>query len=139
MKITHFHLAIPVLSAALLTACVSQVNLSLLPRGAGELAHGELHRQDKRAEIVIAGHTFTGTWAYVQGGSFTIGTAGGAGGFATGTSVTESATGEGNIIASSSDAGNLRCVFNYSKESRSGAGVCRRDDGSLYDLQLAPQ
>ncbi|WP_244191313.1 hypothetical protein [Ralstonia insidiosa] len=122
-----------------LSGCVTQMNLSLLPRGPGQIAHGALHREGKAAEIVIGGHSYVGTWAYVQGGSFSVSTLGGTGGFATGGSTTESATGEGNIIASSRDAGNLRCAFNYSRSSSSGTGLCRLDDGSLYDLQLAAQ
>lgn len=119
-----------------LQAC--SYNLTLLPRGPGEFAHGVAHRPDKSVSVTLNGREYDGQFVYVAGGSFTLASVTGSGGtYAAGTGVAMSASGNGNILASSHDGHNLRCVFNYSQWSKGGTGVCQTDDGSLYDLQIS--
>jgi hypothetical protein len=123
------------LLAAALQACT--YDLTLLPRGPGQFAHGQAHRSDKSVTIELAGHTYDGHFVYVSGGAFTLASVAGSGGtFATGTGIAMSASGNGSILASSPDGHNLRCVFNYSQWSKGGTGVCQTDDGTIYDLQI---
>lgn len=124
------------LAVLLLQAC--SYDLTLLPRGPGQFAHGIAYRNDKTVSITLGGRTYNGSFVYVAGGSFMLGSVTGSGGtFATGSGIAMSASGNGNILASSTDGHNLRCVFNYSQWSKGGTGVCEDDDGSTYDLQIA--
>lgn len=123
-------------SVLLLQACT--YNLTLLPRGPGQFAHGVAHRADKAVTITLDGRTYNGHFAYVAGGSFTLASVSGMNGsFATGSGVAMSAAGEGNILASSDDGHNLRCVFSYSQWTNAGTGLCQSDAGTLYDLQIS--
>jgi hypothetical protein len=112
-------------------------DLSLMPRGPGKMAHGTAKQIDKSVAVTIDDRTFNGHYAYIQGGSFTLGTAFSGGQVAIGNAIGVSATGNGNVLAQSADGHNLRCVFSFSGWSQSGAGTCLTDDNQLYDLQIA--
>jgi hypothetical protein len=115
------------------------MDLSLLPRGSGALAHGVMKKPGKSVDINIDGQNFSGTYAFVVGGNFTLASFSGPQSSSVGAATSVDQVGNGNIIASAIDGENLRCVFSYSGWSNSGTGTCRRDDGRLYDLQLAPR
>ncbi|WP_232466434.1 hypothetical protein [Burkholderia ubonensis] len=112
-------------------------DLSLMPRGAGPIAHGTAKQIDKSVSITLDSETYFGHYVYVQGGAFSLGTAFGGGQVATGSAIGVSAVGNGNVLAQSSDGQhNLRCVFNFSGWTQQGTGVCLTDNGSTYDLQI---
>ncbi|MGU7780475.1 hypothetical protein [Burkholderia sp. PU8-34] len=112
-------------------------DLSLMPRGAGPIAHGTAKQIDKSVAITLAGETYTGRYVYVQGGSFSLGTAIGGGQVASGSAIGVSAVGNGNVLAQSADGQhNLRCVFSFSGWTQQGTGVCLTDNGNAYDLQI---
>ncbi len=130
------HLFIGALVAAVLCGCATY-DLSLMPRGPGKLAHGEAKQIDKSVSITIDGRTYVGRYVYVQGGSFTLATAFAGAYTATGNSISTSVVGNGNVLASSPDGHNLRCVFTFSGWSQAGTGTCLTDDGQTYDLQIS--
>lgn len=111
-------------------------DLALMPRGPGPMAHGTAKQIDTSVSIALGGETFNGRYVYVQGGSFSLGTAFAGGKTATGSAAGVSAVGNGNVLAQSSNGHNLRCVFSFSGWSESGTGVCEDDGGALYDLQI---
>ena len=112
-------------------------DLSLMPRGSGPMAHGTAKQIDKSVSIALQGETYLGHYVYMQGGSFSLGTAFSGGQVATGSAVGVSAVGNGNVLAQSADGlHNLRCVFSFSGWTQQGTGVCFTDDGSAYDLQI---
>ena len=112
-------------------------DLALMPRGPGAMAHGTAKQIDKSVSIALDGETYAGRYAYVQGGTFTLGTAFGGGQVATGSAVGVSAVGNGNVLASSADGHNLRCVFSFSGWTQQGTGACLTDTGGVYDLQIS--
>ncbi|RDU97989.1 hypothetical protein DWV00_15805 [Trinickia dinghuensis] len=101
------------------------------------MAHGTAKQIDKSVVITLRDVTYTGRYVYVQGGSFSLGTAFVGGQVATGNAIGVSAVGNGNVLAQSADGlHNLRCVFNFSGWTQQGTGVCATDDGVAYDLQI---
>jgi len=100
------------------------------------MAHGTAKQIDKSVSITVDERTYLGHFAYVQGGSFTLGTAFSGTQIATGNAIGISAVGNGNVLAQSDDGHNLRCVFSFSGWSQAGAGTCLTDDQQLYDLQI---
>ncbi|WP_230942433.1 hypothetical protein [Burkholderia stagnalis] len=129
-----------ILAAAALCAALAgcaTYDLALMPRGPGKMAHGTAKQIDKSVAINIDDRTYVGKFAYVQGGSFTLGTAFAGGQVATGNAIGVSATGNGNVLAQSSDGRNLRCVFSFSGWSQAGTGICLTDDNQFYDLQIS--
>jgi len=100
------------------------------------MAHGTAKQIDKSVTVTLDNETYTGHYVYVQGGSFSLGTAFGSGQTVTGSAVGVSAVGNGNVLAQSADGHNLRCVFTFSGWSQQGTGACLTDAGALYDMQI---
>lgn len=121
--------------AGALTGCAT-FQLDIMPRGPGEMAHGEAKQIDKTVTIQLGSSTFYGHYVLVRGGSFSLANAFGGGQTATATAMGISAVGSGNVLAHASDGHNLRCVFDYSGWSRAGTGTCLTDDGQIYDMQI---
>lgn len=111
-------------------------DIALMPHGPGPMAHGTAKQIDKSVSITIGDEIYSGHYAYVQGGSFSLGTAFSGGQTATGSAVGVNAVGNGNVLAQSPDGHNLRCVFSFSGWTQQGTGVCVTDDNKLYDLQV---
>ncbi|MGF6265035.1 hypothetical protein OKW49_005963 [Paraburkholderia youngii] len=112
-------------------------DLALMPRGSGQMAHGTAKQLDKSVSITLGSETYNGRYVYMQGGAFTLGTAFGGGQVATASGMGLSAVGNGNVLASSADGHNLRCVFTFSGWTQQGTGECLTDAGALYDLQIS--
>lgn len=128
-----------VLSAAvalLMQGCATY-NIDLMPRGPGPLARGTAKQVDKSVAITLGDETYSGHYVYVQGGSFTLGTAFGGGQVATGNAIGVSAVGNGNVLAQSASGHNLRCVFTFSGWTQQGTGACLTDAGVVYDMQIS--
>ncbi|WP_288094202.1 hypothetical protein [Thiomonas sp.] len=121
---------------ALLSGCATY-NLTLQPRGQGAIARGTAKQLDKSVSVELDGRTFTGHYAYVQGGSFTLGSATSGTQYATGNTMGVSAAGNGDLLAHSPDGHNLHCVFSFSSWTQAGYGVCQVDGGKVYDLQIS--
>lgn len=111
-------------------------DLALMPRGPGAMAHGTAKQIDKSVTVTLGDETYTGHYVYVQGGSFSLGTAFGSGQTVTGSAIGISAVGNGNVLAQSADGHNLRCVFTFSGWTAQGTGECLTDAGALYDMQI---
>jgi hypothetical protein len=112
-------------------------DLALMPRGPGPMAHGTAKQIDKSVSITLGDETYSGRYVYVQGGSFSLATAFIGGQVATGNAMGVSAVGNGNVLASSADGHNLRCVFTFSGWTQQGTGACLTDAGLVYDLQIS--
>lgn len=112
-------------------------DLTLMPRGPGPMEHGVAKQLNKSVSIEIGGETFSGHYVFVQGGSFSLGTAFTGAQVATATGMGVSAVGNGNVLAQAPDGHNLRCVFTASGWSQSGTGICLTDEGKAYDLQIS--
>lgn len=113
-------------------------DLSLMPRGAGPIAHGTAKQIDKSVSITLDGETYIGHYVYLQGGAFSLATGFGGGQVSTGSAIGVSVAGNGNVLAQSTDGQrNLRCVFNFSAWTQQGTGMCLTDSGSTYDLQIS--
>lgn len=111
-------------------------DLTLLPRGAGAMAHGTAKQIDKSVVITLGDETYSGKYVYVQGGSFSLANGMIGGQAATGNAVSVAAVGNGNVLAQSADGHNLRCVFSFSGWTQQGTGICLIDSGVAYDLQI---
>lgn len=122
--------------AVLMQGCATY-NIDLMPRGPGPLARGTAKQADKSVAITLGDETYNGHYVYVQGGSFTLGTAFGGGQIATGNAVGVSAVGNGNVLAQSASGHNLRCVFTFSGWTQQGTGACLTDAGVVYDMQIS--
>jgi hypothetical protein len=129
-------LALVVGAASLLAGCATY-NLELMPRESGSIEQGTAKQIDKSVNVTIKGETYTGHYAYVQGGSFSFGTAFSGGQTAFGNAIGISAVGNGNMLASSASGHNLRCVFSFSGWSQQGTGICLTDEQKLYDIQIS--
>lgn len=127
---------LPIFMALGLISGCATYNLDLLPRSQAPMAHGVAKQIDKSVAITIGPETYTGKYAYVQGGSFSLGSAISGSHTITGSAIGISAVGSGNILAQAPDGHNLRCVFNFSGWSQEGAGTCLTDTGLIYDLQI---
>ncbi|WP_257984089.1 MULTISPECIES: hypothetical protein [Ralstonia] len=122
--------------ALVLQGCATY-NIDLMPRGPGPLARGTAKQVDKSVAITLGEETYSGHYVYVQGGSFSLGTAFGGGQVATGNAVGVSAVGNGNVLAQSASGHNLRCVFTFSGWTQQGTGACLTDAGVVYDMQIS--
>lgn len=122
--------------ALLMQGCATY-SIDLMPRGPGPMARGTAQQIDKSVTITLGDETYNGHYVYVQGGSFTLGTAFGGGQVATGNAVGVSAVGNGNVLAQSASGRNLRCVFTFSGWSQQGTGACLTDAGLVYDMQIS--
>lgn len=111
-------------------------DLTLMPRGAGAMAHGVAKQIDKSVTITLGDETFAGKYVYVQGGAFSLASGMSGGQAFAGNAVGVSAVGNGNVLAQSVDGHNLRCVFTFSGWTQQGTGVCLTDSGTAYDLQI---
>lgn len=78
-------------------------DLALMPRGPGPMAHGTAKQIDKSVTVTLGDETYAGHYVYVQGGSFSLGTAFAGGQTATGSAIGVSAVGNGNVLAQSAD------------------------------------
>lgn len=113
-----------------LSACA--YNLTLYPRGGGDIASGVGHSGNKTIEVTLRGETYTGR--YVQGQSVGVGLATVGGAFGTGTTI-----GSTNQFSAVLTSGNktLRCEF--MADGGHGNGVCIDSMNAVYDLVIERQ
>jgi hypothetical protein len=118
--------------------------LSLIPRHGGLNGEGIAEEAGKKVTITLNGKTYTGQYVYGDGGvafTNTFGNATAYSGVGTATAYGSSfsttyvpGSGNGRILATSTDGDAIRCEFQYS--SGGGLGVCEDNAGELYDLQI---
>lgn len=130
-------------SSLLLMGCTPTV--TLMSRDTGELGSGTVQNatfeNSGTLEINFADETYTGTWIVVRdSGSINTGllsTYGSNGSSAFGNlfSVTTADGGIGNAILRSNKGNSMRCEFRYSTSTLTAIGVCRKQDGEVFDLQ----
>jgi hypothetical protein len=132
----------PIAAAVLLAGCASTYQLTLMPRTAGKLYHGEAVQRGSQAEVsvTIEGKTYTGTWVEVTP-ERTTGYVSGFWGWrhsAIGTTVTvdNPAGGEAKALLQAADGSGLRCDIRGAAYRRSGGGTCQDDKGLVYDVQI---
>ena len=120
------------------TGCAHK--LALHPREGGATFQGVADESGRKVELQVDGEVYKGTYVY-DGGGVIIGNSTGFG--VAGSSVMQSTgiytgyapgSGNGQWYARSSSGTSIRCEFLY--KDGSGLGVCERNDGKVYDLQI---
>lgn len=129
---------------AALSACASP-SLTLLGRETGDMGTGSVEgvylRNSGPIEINLRGDTYRGTWVAVRNpGSTSFGllSAYGAGGgtvTASGFGIRQSDSGYGTAILQSDRGESMRCEYRYSTMTVTATGVCRHEDGEIFDFQ----
>lgn len=133
--------------ALALAGCASTVQLTLMPRDSGKLYTGTADGsgEEGRIAITIEDKAYAGTWVEiaparstgtVTGGAWG-GRWGGRGGWGLGSvSVDNPNGGSAKALLTAPDGSGLRCDLHGGHER--GGGVCRDDQGRLYDVQIRP-
>lgn len=125
--------------ALAMTGCA--LDVVLMERGGTETGRGSMSSMLSSSEeitIHLRGEEYKGRAVLASGGSFNLASMSGPrSGTAVGSGVSFDTSGNGNILAKSASGKGLRCVFNYSKMSKTGAGVCQDDEARLYDMQIS--
>ncbi len=135
------------LAAALLGACASSYDLTLMPRDSGTIHKGQAYRpagsDDTQVNIVIDDKSYAGTWVvnaperstgYVTAG-IGLGHRRAGFGIATAPVVIDSSGGETKALLRAADGSGLRCDLKGISGGR-GSGTCQDDQGILYDVQV---
>lgn len=137
----------PLCAAALLAACASSYDLTLMPRTSGTMYKGEAYRpagsQDAQVHILIGGKGYSGTWVVTapeySSGFFSAGIGFGhrRGGFgiATAPVIADSSGSEAKALLRAADGSGLRCDLK-GISGGNGSGTCQDDQGILYDVQI---
>ena len=139
-----------VLSSALilLTAC-SDPKLVLMNRQTGEVGQGAVMNSQLGSSgsmtVSFPNETYVGTWVAINDpGSVTFGllnaysSTGGSVLGANSTGYTMSTGGFGTALLSSDKGNTARCEVRYDSWNMTAAGICRRQDGIIFDLQMSP-
>ena len=134
-------------AAALIGACASSYDLTLMPRTSGTLYKGEAYRpagsDEALVNILIDGKGYSGTWVvtspdygsgYVSAG-IGFGHRRGGFGIASAPVVVDSTGGEAKALLRAADGSGLRCDLK-GITGGSGSGTCQDDQGILYDVQI---
>ena len=126
----------------LIQACSHQ--LSLYPRGGGQVATGVANEAGKTIEIQFEGHLYKGRYSYDGGGVVSVQSFGTSQAFSGARSVTAQGssygtayvpgTGNGRIFAIAPSGNSIRCEFQY--KGGSGLGVCEDNQGRVFDLVI---
>lgn len=127
-----------------LSACASP-SLTLLGRESGDMGTGSVEgvylRNSGPIEIALRGDTYRGTWVAVRdpgSTSFGLLNAYGSGGgmvTASGFGIRQSDSGYGTAILQSERGESMRCEYRYSTMTVTATGVCRHEDGEIFDFQ----
>ncbi|NNV46767.1 hypothetical protein GTF97_10645 [Roseobacter sp. HKCCD8767] len=109
--------------------------------GVGQI-EGATFGNSGRLTFQFADETYVGNWVTVrdpgaQGfGLFNASTSDGTL-FGTSSIFAESDSGYGNAILRSDQGNSMRCEFRYSLVTITAIGVCQRNDGEIFDLQVS--
>lgn len=132
-------------AASVLAACASP-SLTLLGRDSGDLGTGSVEgvylRNSGPIEIALRGETYRGTWVAVRNaGSASFGLLNAYGSSsgtltASGVGISQSDSGFGTAILQSEQGRGMRCEYRYSTVTVTATGVCRHEDGEVFDLQV---
>jgi hypothetical protein len=127
-----------------MAGCASEHALTLVPRDGGPIGQGALPPaiwNSGDLSVRLDDQTYTGQWTYVpQGGGLMlmsgIAAGGGATAVGTGTGMMMPSGGNGLATLNGANGASLSCQFQYSDWSRTGVGLCQRDNGGIYDLHI---
>jgi len=136
--------ALAVVSAILISGCVSTHGFFLMGRTSGQTGSGTVPANGQRGgpiTISMGNKEFSGQWILVEsGGSAGIATVAGSSGTeraaSTGVVVGLPTGGNGSVLAAAADGTTLRCTFYFSEWNLKGTGVCQDNKGETYDLQV---
>jgi hypothetical protein len=130
------------LLGSLLTGCAH--NLTLHPRDGSPTGQGVAQEAGKTVTINLNGKVYSGTYVHDGGKVATFQSYGNATAYsgtksasAFGSSVGTAyvpGSGNGRVLATSSDGDAIRCEFQYSNGS--GIGVCHDNSGKEYDFLI---
>lgn len=128
-----------------LSACSITPQATLMSRDSGAVGKGVIENvtfgNSGPMTIDFKDQKFKGQWVAVRNpGNMSFGllsTYGFAGtGFGTGTQINQSDSGYGTALLSSAGGDSLRCEYRYSLVTITATGVCQKQDGEIFDLQV---
>lgn len=136
-----------VLIAVTYAAGCSAPTITVMDRKSGELGTGQVENTSFGSSgpitIQFESEVYRGTWVAVQDPGSTnfilLNAYGANGGMASGTAsgFSSSTGGFGTDLLRSGEGNSLRCEVRYSSMTITAAGVCRRQDGAIFDLQMS--
>jgi hypothetical protein len=136
------------LAALALAGCATTYQMNLMPRDSGRMYTGvatDNGAGQGRVDIAIEDKRYAGTWVSVTpdhshgwvSGGFGYGRHGwGWGGLGATVTLDNPNGGESKALLTAQDGSGLRCDLRNS--GGYGGGVCRDDQGRVYDVQLRP-
>ncbi|WP_173488416.1 MULTISPECIES: hypothetical protein [unclassified Aliiroseovarius] len=141
--------ALPIMSALLTIAACSDPKLTVMNRSSGEVGYGSVQNSftgnSGPMSFAFANETYTGTWVAVSDpGSVSFGllnaySSTGQTAFGNATAYSMSTGGFATGLMTSSKGNTARCEMRYDSWAMTAAGVCRRQDGVIFDVQMAAQ
>lgn len=123
----------------LVSGCTAK--LTFIDKSNGEIhlgTTGSTIQNQGEASATIQGKMYTGSWVYSEnGGSYSLsdivfngekkGTV---------STTTTPTSGNGLLNIRSEDGSYIRCVFNFSAQTRTGIGQCIKNDSRQFDLTI---
>ncbi|MFY0619518.1 hypothetical protein [Shimia sp.] len=142
--------------AAVVSLASCAPKITLIDQKTGEMGIGSAENTTLGSSgpitVKFSGETYTGNWvAVADSGSTSFGsfnaygttTAFGAQPASASTNIvgtsnifTSSTTGNGSAFLMSEKGNKLRCQVRYDSMTMTGIGICQRQDGALFDLQM---
>ncbi|MEI4234818.1 hypothetical protein [Roseovarius sp. D22-M7] len=126
-----------------MAACAITPEATMMSRETGATGTGVLENvafgNSGPMNVSFKNQNFTGQWVAVRNpGSTSFGLLStyGIGGFGVGSAVTQSDSGYGTALLSSNTGDSMRCEFRYSLVTITATGVCQKQDGEIFDLQV---
>ena len=128
-----------------LSACSITPSATLMSRETGAMGTGVIENaafgNSGPMTVTFQDQEFKGQWVAVRNPgntSFGLLTTYGYGGIGVGTAsaVSQSDSGYGTALLSSDDGESMRCEYRYSLVTITATGVCQKQDGEVFDLQV---
>lgn len=133
------------LVSLMLSACADP-QLLAMNRETGEVGKGVVMNSQLGSSgpmsITFASETYNGRWVAVDdAGRVAFGAAGmygldGSMAWGSGTGYAASTGGNATAMLTSNKGNSMRCQMRYNSMSMTAAGVCQRQDGAVFDMQM---
>jgi len=139
-----FHTAIIIATVSFTAACTPSA--TVMSRDSGKTGYGDIENatfgSSGEMSLQFPDETFRGKWVAVRNPgtqSFGLLTTYSSGPTATGNfaGFSQSDSGFGSAILNSDKGNSMRCEFRYSLITITAIGVCRKQDGEIFDLQVS--
>jgi hypothetical protein len=144
--LSHMLKTLPALGIFLLAGC-SDPKLMVMNRATGEVGQGSVQNSytgnSGQMSFSFSDETYTGSWVAVADPSaVTFGllnaySTSGQTAFGNTTAYSMSSGGFATALMSSSKGNSARCELRYDSWTMTAAGVCQRQDGIIFDVQMS--